>query len=91
MPASSCQDLIGRFKHRLLDMVAEEVNKEDMQALIKEKMVAPLLQIVFKEINHYVYGLFILVSLSLLFSLMSLIVLVMLLTTGRAWIFKQSL
>ncbi len=71
-------ELFTKFKHRIFDTISEEVNKEEMRTLIKEKMVSPLLQIVFQEINRYVYGLFLLISLTLLFSLVSLILLVLL-------------
>lgn len=69
-------ELFSKFKHRIVDTIVEEVNKEEMRTLIKEKMVSPLLQIVFQEINRYVYGLFLLISLTLLFSLASFIILV---------------
>jgi hypothetical protein len=60
-----------KFASKVINVIMEEVSKEEMQSTIKEKMISPMLRVVFKEVHQYVYGLFILISVTLLFSLLS--------------------
>lgn len=74
--ASGCASdkLLKTMSNKLIDIVSKEMNDDATQTTIREKIVSPLLNIVFKELNRYVYGLFILVFLTLLFSLMTFVV-----------------
>lgn len=75
--------VLKRLTQKLLDVLSAEINKTDIREAIKEKMISPLLQIVYKEIHQYIYGLVILISLSLLFSLLSFIIILLMYTTRK--------
>lgn len=75
--------VIRKLTQKLLDVLSSEISKNDIREAIKEKMISPLLQIVYKEINQYIYGLVILISLSLLFSLLSFIIILLMYTTRK--------
>jgi hypothetical protein len=62
---------------KLFETVSQEMNKDDTQASIRDKVVAPLLNIVYKELQRYVYAVLILIFLSLLFSLMTFVMSIM--------------
>lgn len=69
---------------RLVNMIATEVEKEEIQSVIKDKMISPLLQVVFREIHQYIYALFILISLTLLFSTLTFVLLLVMFTLPRS-------
>lgn len=73
---TECSDslVFQKFASKVVNIIIEEISKEEMQSTVKEKMISPMLRVVFKEVHQYVYGLFILISLTLLFSLLSFVV-----------------
>jgi hypothetical protein len=74
---SECKDNIvfQKLANKVINVIIQEISKEELQITIKDKMISPMLRVVFKEIHQYVYGLFILISLTLLFSLLSFVIL----------------
>ena len=75
--------VVKKLGSKLIDMVASEIEKKDTQTTIKEKIVVPLMNIVFKELNRYVYGLFIIVVLSMVFSLLTFVVSIIVVFSGK--------
>lgn len=74
----------SKLTSRLVNMIAAEMGKEGTQSVIKEKMISPLLQVIFKEIHQYIYALFILISLTLLISTLTFVLLLVMYTLPRA-------
>jgi len=76
---TECRDNIvfQKLANKVINVIIQEVSKDELQGTIKDKMVSPMLRVVFKEIHQYVYGLFILISLTLLFSLLSFVILLL--------------
>ena len=65
--------LLRSVTHKFIDLVAEDMNNEDSQVIIKDKIITPLLKVIFKETNRYVYGLVLLICLTMLFSMLTLV------------------
>jgi hypothetical protein len=65
--------VLKSITHKMIDLVSEEINNEESQVIIKEKIINPLLKVIFQETNKYVYGLVLLICLSMLFSMLTLI------------------
>jgi hypothetical protein len=72
-----CDRLIKSLMGKLFETVSQEMNKKDTQTAIRDKVVSPLLNIVYKELQRYVYAVLILIFLSLLFSLSTFVMSVM--------------
>ena len=87
--AAASEKLLKTLSGKLIDIVSREMNDTETQRTIREKIVSPLLNIVFKELNRYVYGLFIVVFLTLLFSLMTFVVSMVFLFSMRVGLHQQ--
>ncbi len=89
--ANASEKLLKTLSGKLIDIVSKEMNDTETQRTIREKIVSPLLNIVFKELNRYVYGLFIVVFLTLLFSLMTFVVSMVFLFSMRVGLQKNAI
>ena len=65
--------MLKSITHKMIDLVSEEINNEASQVIIKEKIINPLLKVIFQETNKYVYGLVLLICLTMLFSMLTLV------------------
>lgn len=62
---------------KMIDLIAEEMDNEETQMVIKDKIITPLLKVIFKETNRYLYGLVLLICLTMLFSMLTLVMFAM--------------
>jgi hypothetical protein len=68
--------VLKTITHKMIDLISEEINNEESQVIIKERIINPLLKVIFQETNKYVYGLVLLICLTMLCSMLTLIMFV---------------
>ena len=65
--------LLKGITHKVIELISNEIKKEETQQVLKEQIISPLVRFIFKEINQYVYGLVALIFLTMLFSLLTFV------------------
>lgn len=56
-------EIIKQVTNKLLDMIANEINKDDMKETIRLRVVHPLLEMIFKQLYPYIFTLVIVIVL----------------------------
>jgi hypothetical protein len=70
---STGQVMIQKVTNKLLDMIVNEVNKEEMRVVIRKKILNPLLHMIYIEVAPYIYGFIIIMMAILILSLMTFV------------------
>ena len=63
--------LVKALTNKIISMITTEVNKSETQVLIKEKIVVPLINIIYKELYPYIITLIITIATILIISVMT--------------------
>jgi len=71
-----CDNLISKVANHFIDIMADEMNKEEMKMIIHKKLLSPLLNMIYTEVYPYIYGLFITIFLIFILSLLTFILFV---------------
>lgn len=67
------QEMMRKLANRVLEMVINEMNKEEMKTTIRVKLLNPLLHMIFTEVYPYIYVVGIIIFLILLFTLLTFV------------------
>ena len=68
-----CDRFVSKVANHFIDMIVEEMNKEEMKLTIRKKLINPLMNMIYTEVYPYIYGLVITIFLIFVFSLLTLI------------------
>jgi len=62
---------------KVVNMVVSEMNKADMQAVIRRKIINPVINMIYRELYPYIIALIITISVILLLSFLTFLLFVM--------------
>lgn len=65
------QNIVNMLTSKVLTMIANEINKDEMQLLIKGKIITPVINMIYAELHPYIICLVATVSIILVLSLMT--------------------
>lgn len=70
---STGQVMVQKLTNKLIDMVINEINKDDMRIVIRKKILNPLLQLIYIELSPYIYGFLVIMMAILILSIMTFV------------------
>lgn len=73
----TCNNAIKMITSKVINMVISEMNKSDMQSIIRQKIITPVINMIYTELYPYIIALIITVSVILLLSFMTFLFFVM--------------
>lgn len=65
--------LIKLLSARIFTMLSDEINKQETQILIKQKVIIPVINMIYAELYPYIIALIITISVILLLSLLTFV------------------
>ena len=69
----SKKTIIGALARRFLGLLLEDIDRDDVQSLIKAKLLSPLLSAVYMQVHPYVLMVFVILIINFSFSMLSCI------------------
>ena len=70
-PVSASKNIVKLVTSRVLNMIAEEMNSTEVQVTIKQKLIIPLINIIYRELHPYIISLIVTIICILMLSLMT--------------------
>jgi hypothetical protein len=67
------ETMISKLTNRFLDMLGQEMDKEEMRMAVRKKVINPLLSIIHSEVYPYIYGFLIIIILILILCIMNFV------------------
>lgn len=67
----SSKGIVKLITTRVLGMIAEEMNSQEVQVTIKQKLIVPLINMIYRELYPYIISLIVTIIIILLLSLMT--------------------
>lgn len=64
-------NIVNMLTSKVIKLMASEINKDEMQLLIKGKIITPVINMIYAELHPYIVCLVVTVSVILLLSLMT--------------------
>lgn len=65
--------VVKHLTGKVIQLVAVEINKKETQLLVRQKVIIPVINLIYSEIYPYVFGLITVISIILFVSLSTLI------------------
>ena len=63
--------VVNTLTSKVFNMIANEINKDDMQLIIKQKIITPVINMIYAELHPYIICLIATVSVILILSLLT--------------------
>lgn len=67
----SYQNLVRTITQKIITVIIDEVNKDDMQKMIKTKVITPVIQLMYRDLYPYIIVLAITMIMILLFTILT--------------------
>lgn len=67
----ACNKAIKLMTSKVVNMVVTEMNKSDMQAVIRQKIIIPVINMIYAELYPYIIALIVTICVILVLSLMT--------------------
>ena len=68
---AASKGIVKLITTRVLGMIAEEMNSQDVQITIKQRLIIPLINIIYRELHPYIISLIVTIVIILILSLMT--------------------
>jgi hypothetical protein len=68
---SQQQNLVSNITQKLITIIVEEINKDEMQKIIKTKVISPVVQLIYRDLYPYIIMLSITIIMILLFTVLT--------------------
>lgn len=68
---NACNNAVKVLTNKVLNMVVSEINKSDMQVMIKQKIILPLINMIYTELYPYIVALIVTIIIILFLSLLT--------------------
>lgn len=65
--------VVKHLTGKVIQLIAVEINKKETQLLVRQKVIIPVINLIYSEIYPYVFGLITVISIILFVSLSTLI------------------
>jgi hypothetical protein len=65
--------VVKHLTGKVIQLIAVEINKKETQLLVRQKVIIPVINLIYSEIYPYVFGLITVISMILFVSLSTLI------------------
>jgi hypothetical protein len=67
------RNIVKMIVSKVLAMLSEEINKQDTQSLIKQKIIVPVINMIYTELYPYIIALIVTIIIILVLSLLTFI------------------
>lgn len=69
--------VVKQLTNKIVNMITIEINKKETQVLVKEKIIIPIINMIYREIYPYVLGLVTVISIILFLTLSTFVCFIM--------------
>lgn len=65
--------IVKHLTNKMVQLIADEINKKETQMLVRQKILIPVINLIYSEIYPYIFGLITVISIILFVTLTTLV------------------